>query len=92
MSNALDKKHQAALRPYGELFASLVKIHDLTDEQLSALDLACCAASPTNCWWADYRAAMILRTEVADELERREILKKDEEKKKNEPINGDIQV
>lgn len=73
---ANDKRWKDALEPfaslYGEMMAAFAaKIEAMSDEELEALAIAATCPTQTNCWWATYRAAAIVREEVVVERQRR---------------------
>lgn len=67
---------QKTLRPWAEEYADLterIAAHclSLTDAQLQAFDDAAKRPSQTNCWWAMYQVAPLIRNAVAVEQLRR---------------------
>lgn len=73
---ATEPDWKSALRPYADQYAALITriendLEEMTDEQLAALEAQLDEPSESNCWWAIYDVAGLLRKYRNDEDYRR---------------------
>lgn len=59
------------LEPYAQKYADMTDFRELTDEQLAELQEAVFKPTSTNCWYATFHAAQILRGPLMAEIENR---------------------
>lgn len=66
----MDLDQKAKLEPFAQMYAEMEgKVAALSADELLALRLACDAVSATNCWFATYRVALIIKPMISVYLE-----------------------
>ncbi len=72
MTSKTLKKYKAEIDPFAKLYAEIETRIENADGKKLAYWLKCCnAVSETNCWWATYRAAEIIKPLIVAEQRRR---------------------
>jgi hypothetical protein len=68
----MNRKFNELMQPYAIHVAGMyAAIVNLSDAELAKLQVACNAATETNCWWAAHRAAQLMLPEINSEISRR---------------------
>ena len=66
------------LQPFAEHIANMqILLHELPDDELSELIVSCEVPNCSNCWWATFDAAQIIKPMANGEAFRRASLRKE---------------
>jgi len=75
MSDRKIRRAKEKLYPFARVWAKLViNIENISTRQLRAYLMYCDRLTRTNCWWATYQVAQIIRPLIQKELKLRGIL------------------